>query len=82
MDHQTVFHNGMTGASLGHLSWVKSGRSGPQGNCVELAELEAGGRVAMRNSRDTRGPVLVHERDEIQAFIEAAKSGDFDHLLA
>ena len=36
-------------------------------NCVELAALP-GGEVAVRNSRDPRGPALVYTRDEVSAF--------------
>ncbi|WP_422773514.1 DUF397 domain-containing protein [Plantactinospora sp. WMMC1484] len=39
------------------LSWQKSSRSGGEGgNCVEVAGLAAG--VAVRDSKDTAGPVL------------------------
>jgi hypothetical protein len=62
------------------LTWQKSRRSNPSGNCVEMAELP-GGDIAVRNSRDPHGPVLVYSRAEIEAFIGGAKDGDFDHLI-
>jgi hypothetical protein len=68
---------------MSHLSglvWQKSRRSNPSGNCVEMAELP-GGDIAIRNSRDPQGPVLVYSRAEIEAFIGGAKEGDFDHLI-
>ncbi|MEU0543859.1 DUF397 domain-containing protein [Nocardia sp. NPDC005978] len=61
------------------LSWRKSTFSNPSGNCVELAQLADGG-VAMRNSRDPLGSVLVYTRPEIECFILGAKSGEFDDL--
>lgn len=61
------------------LSWRKSTFSNPSGNCVEVAEL-ASGLVAMRNSRDPLGSVLVYTRPEIDAFLRGAKSGEFDDL--
>ncbi|ROO88858.1 uncharacterized protein DUF397 [Actinocorallia herbida] len=61
--------------------WLKSRRSNPSGNCVELSELPTG-EIAMRNSRHPDGPVLVYTRAEIEAFIGGAKDGDFDHLVA
>lgn len=61
------------------LKWVKSSTSNPSGNCVELAELPDG-RVAMRNSRDPNGPVLIYTRKEIKAFLEGAVLGEFDSL--
>jgi hypothetical protein len=66
---------------LSGLVWQKSRRSNPSGNCVEMAELPDGG-IAIRNSRDPQGPVLVYSRAEIEAFIEGAKDGDFDHLIS
>jgi hypothetical protein len=53
--------------------------SNPSGNCVELAEL-AGGMVAVRNSRQPTGPVLIYTRAEIAAFIQGVRRGEFDDL--
>ncbi|MBF6136817.1 DUF397 domain-containing protein [Nocardia otitidiscaviarum] len=61
------------------LAWRKSTFSNPSGNCVEVAEL-SNGLVAMRNSRDPLGSVLVYTRPEIDAFLRGAKSGEFDDL--
>ncbi|WP_067542256.1 DUF397 domain-containing protein [Nocardia crassostreae] len=61
------------------LSWRKSTFSNPSGNCVEVAEL-SNGLVAMRNSLDPQGSVLVYTRPEIDAFLRGAKSGEFDDL--
>lgn len=72
--------NGMPGTRLGDVRWVKSGRSGPQGNCVEIAELPRG-LVAVRNSRDPGGAALVYTRSEMEALVLGVKDGDFDHLL-
>ncbi len=72
--------NGMSGAALGSLAWTKSRRSGPTGNCVEMARLETDG-VAVRNSRDPHGPVLIYTDAEIEALILGVKDGDFDFLL-
>ena len=76
------YRNGMSGKELSDLTWTKSRRSGPVGNCVELATLPAGQGVAVRNSRFPDGPVLVYTDAEIEALILGAKDGDFDHLLA
>lgn len=62
------------------LHWQKSRRSNPSGNCVELARLPEGG-IALRNSRDPGGPVLVYTLDEVAAFIAGARDGDFDDLI-
>ena len=59
--------------------WRKSSVSNPSGNCVELAEL-ADGTVAVRNSREPQGPVLIYTRAEIAAFLEGVQRGEFDDL--
>lgn len=61
------------------LSWRKSRRSSPLGDCVELAALPDG-QIAVRNSRYPDGPALVYTRAEVAAFVLGAKDGDFDDL--
>lgn len=65
---------------LGLLAWRKSAASNPNGDCVELAPLPAGG-VAVRNSRAPLGTVLIYTRAEIDAFLQGAKAGEFDDLV-
>jgi uncharacterized protein DUF397 len=74
-------YNGMSASELPAVSWRKSRRSNPSGNCVELAELPDG-QVALRNSRFPEGPVLLYSRAEIAALLGGVRDGDFDHLLA
>ena len=47
----------------------------------KAVNLYAGTGVAVRNSRDPNGPVLVYTRAEIEAFILGVRDGDFDHLV-
>lgn len=75
-------YSGMPATELPTLPWQKSRRSNANGNCVELARLTSGSDVAVRNSRDPEGPVLIYTREEIVAFVLGAKDGDFDHLLS
>jgi hypothetical protein len=73
--------NGTAATDLPAVTWQKSRRSNPSGNCVELAGLP-GGDIAVRNSRDPGGPALIYTHDEIVAFIAGARDGDFDNLVA
>lgn len=63
-----------------NLAWRKSSHSGANGNCVEFAP--AGDEVvAVRNSRDPHGAVLMFPRDAVGALIEGVKAGEFDDLV-
>ena len=74
-------YNGMPTGLLPAVSWQKSRRSNPSGNCVEVAALPGGAAIALRNSRDPDGPALIYTPDEMAAFILGARDGDFDHLI-
>lgn len=65
---------------LGDVTWIKSSYSNGQGNCAEFARLPSGD-VALRNSRFPEGPALVYTRAEVQAMLQGAKDGEFDHLV-
>jgi Domain of unknown function (DUF397) len=67
-----------SGLTLRGLAWRKAQRSVGNGACVELAPLE--GMVAMRDSKDPDGPVLVYTPAEWRAFLHGAKAGEFDDL--
>lgn len=73
--------NGIPTTHLPPLAWRKSRRSNPSGNCVELAQLPGGKRVAVRNSRHPDGPALIYTLEEIAAFIHGVRDGDFDYLI-
>jgi Domain of unknown function (DUF397) len=64
------------GACVEVAEWRKSTRSNGQAQCVEVAELIAA--VAVRDSKNPAGPVLVFGPDEWRAFVAGAKGGEFD----
>ena len=57
--------------------WKKSTRSGPYtDNCVEVAFVD--GAIAVRDSKNPTGPVLIFTPGEWDAFVDGAKDGEFD----
>jgi hypothetical protein len=60
-------------ADLGGARWFKSSASSVTG-CVEVAHL-LGGPVAVRDSKDTSGPVHVFGPAEWATFVSSVKYG-------
>jgi hypothetical protein len=60
---------------LSSANWRKSSHSGNNG-CVEVAFIED--QVAVRDSKDPSGPVLVFNAHEWSAFIAGTIDGEFD----
>jgi hypothetical protein len=69
-----VVRNGMPATRIGEVAWRKSSRSGAVGNCVELC-WPARDVVAVRNSRDPHGPVLVYPRARLAGFLAGLRAG-------
>lgn len=63
---------------LSHAEWRKSSLSnGDGGACVEVA-TNLSDVVAVRDSKDRQGPVLIFTPAEWRAFIGGAHLGQFD----
>lgn len=73
-------YNGIPATQLTDVTWRRSRRSNPSGNCVEIAVLPDGSGIALRNSRDPEGPALIYTPAEIAAFIQGVRDGEFDDL--
>ncbi|WP_239377641.1 DUF397 domain-containing protein [Frankia sp. Cj5] len=69
MAHQRV--------DLSRAVWRKSARSNNGGACVEVAR-NLPSVVAVRDSKDPDGPVLIFTRDEWVAFIGGVTDGEFN----
>lgn len=58
------------------LSWRKASASNNNG-CVEVAPLPDGG-MAVRDSKETGGPVLAFTQHEWACFLDGVAKGEFD----
>jgi hypothetical protein len=63
---------------LSTIAW-RTARSCAGGNCVQVADV-GNGSIAIRDSKNLSGPVLVYTADEWREFLTGAKNGDFDDL--
>ncbi len=61
---------------MDELKWRKSSHSNSGGQCVEVADLQDGGK-AVRNSRFPDGPVLEFTRDEFEASLLGVRDDQF-----
>ncbi|WP_405586240.1 DUF397 domain-containing protein [Streptomyces sp. NBC_01190] len=59
-------------------AWFKSSYSQENAtNCVEVADLTASGRVAIRDSKDKTGPALLFPTESFTTFVTAIRQGHF-----
>jgi hypothetical protein len=58
--------------------WIKASASGNTGECVELRRN--GEAREVRDSKNPDGAVLGFTPAALQAWIEGAKHGEYDHL--
>ncbi|MEH0935615.1 DUF397 domain-containing protein [Micromonospora psammae] len=73
-----IRNNTVLTRQLADAPWRKSTRS-QTSNCVEVAPLGTGpAAVALRDSKDPSGPVLLFNRAGWLGFITGARNGQFD----
>ena len=60
---------------LSRAAWRKSTRSSANG-CVEVGLVDD--QIAVRDSKDREGPVLVFTAHEWEAFLGGARDGEFE----
>jgi hypothetical protein len=58
---------------------IKVRSSAGNGQCVEIAS--ATGKIAICDSKDPDGPILVHTPGEFRAFLDGARKGEFDGFV-
>jgi hypothetical protein len=61
------------------LAWLKAQSSSHNGQCVEIASTA--GKIAIRDSKDPDGPILVYTPAEFRAFLDGARHGEFDRFV-
>jgi hypothetical protein len=74
----------MTTPDLSHAEWRTSSYSGANGSCVEVAPVPGAGSVAVkstdaiavRDSKDRRGPALTFTNRQWRSFAAGIKAGE------
>jgi hypothetical protein len=60
--------------------WIKASASSQDTQCVE--QRRHAGLVEVRDSKDRSGPVLRLHPTEFAAWLDGARTGEFDQLLS
>ncbi|HUB38112.1 MAG TPA: DUF397 domain-containing protein [Streptosporangiaceae bacterium] len=68
----------LSDAERAGLAWLKAQSSAGNGQCIEIAS--AAGKIAIRDSKDPDGAILVYTPGEFRAFLDGARNGEFDRF--
>lgn len=79
MDTARTGKTTLTEAERAGLAWLKAQSSSANGACVEIARTA--GKIAIRDSKDPDGPILVYTPAEFKAFLSGAQNGEFDRFM-
>ena len=62
-------------------TWIKAAKSTASGSCLEVRRHA--GMIEVRDSKEHgKGPSLRFTAAEFDAFLDGARNGEFDHLIA
>jgi len=64
---------------MNETPWIKASASASGGDCVEMRTHD--GMVEVRDSKDPEGAILRFTSAEWSAWLDGARSGEFDHLV-
>jgi hypothetical protein len=70
-------HHSLTPEQVAVLTWRNGSLN--NGYCVDVADTGSG--MAVRNSENPNGPILLFSREETRRFFAAVKDGKFDDLI-
>jgi hypothetical protein len=79
MDAAKIEKITLSEAERAGLAWIKAQSSTHNGQCVEIASTAD--KIAMRDSKDPNGPILIYTPAEFRAFLDRARNGEFDALV-
>ncbi|MGX2996287.1 DUF397 domain-containing protein [Streptomyces sp. JNUCC 64] len=66
-------------ATIEGAVWRKSSYSGgEQGQCVEVADIHSHGSIAVRDSKNPTGPILLMAPEAFTSFLASATHGAFE----
>ena len=60
------------------LTWIKAKASDSNGSCVLVAKKPDGGRLVRDSKQGDTGYILSFTQAEWDAFLDGARSGEFD----
>lgn len=76
MEFETLSAEPISGTRSQLLDWRKASRCQGNGDCVEVASTS--GQVAVRDSTNKDGPILMYSANAWRSFLDITKRGAYD----
>ena len=73
MDAERIGKINLSDEERAGLAWLKAQSSSHNGQCVEITSTAS--KIAIRDSKDPDGPILVYATAELKAFLGGARAG-------